>query len=653
MSEFLGKVIEYQEKDKFRFAFVTGGGASKLQGVDSNGRQIALSSKKIMVLHDSYSGDRSGLSEFATSAEDQIRTYSEDFDTELLWSTVGDNQDTLSARELAVLYFGEANSFHESTVMRTLSSDPVYFKRDGNRFQAREKELVEKIKLKKRREKENAERDAAELEWLKFVMESPATVSPEGHDELVQLVEDFLRREERNRATTLLPRVSDSEPSRETAFEILKKLGILAEDASFLLVTNDIQEVFSEEALSVAQEIEAYKGDSSRFVVAGCETIAIDDEETREVDDAISIQQIPEGWRVGIHITDVSSFFTKDNILDKEALHRSTTLYLPTGFIPMLPDAVSSGVATLTTGGERPVISTFVKFDEEGTILGSEIKRSEITLTRRMTYKAVDELLNSADVPMTWQALEKITRKLTSDRLADGAVVFERIEMKVRVKGEEIQVTAIENDSRSRKIVSEMMILANTVTAEFADVNEIPVIFRVQDPPSVPSGKVIDAPEDIVKFMKPARLSQIAQPHSGLGLKSYLQSTSPIRRYGDLVLQRQITAFLSGMDFEYKSQELFEVLAAAEDSEKRAKSVERELTRYWLIKYMDKYHREDVLDAQVLRKNTRGYQVQLEEYGLRGGVRTQEYFDEGTILKVKVDEVNAEKSILNFVIIQD
>src|SRR4029077_13095862 len=206
-------------------------------------------------------------------------------------------------------------------------------------------------------------------------------------------------------------------------------------------------------------------------------------------------------------------------------------------------------------------------------------------VAKRLSYDEADNAIANNDTSL--QLLYRIAIDLQRTRAERGAITFRRPELKIRVEGDDIQVKKINPNSESRTLVSEMMILANSLSADFASVNSLPVIFRTQEPReavAVEETPVIEALafERLRKTFKRSRLSLTPGLHSGLGLTAYTQASSPIRRYADLVTQRQFTALLGGKQIPYTREELLQILASAEAAEQEVRSLEDRSTSYWL-----------------------------------------------------------------------
>jgi exoribonuclease-2 len=264
-------------------------------------------------------------------------------------------------------------------------------------------------------------------------------------------------------------------------------------------------------------------------------------------------------------------------------------------------------------------------------------------VTRRLSYDEADKAIQAGDTDL--QTLHSIATQLQTARAQRGAITFRRPELKVRVSGGEIEVRKVNPNSASRLLVSEMMILANGLAADFASLRGLPVIFRTQEARealAIDDSPIIEAIafERLRKTFKRSRLSLAPGPHAGLGLMAYTQASSPIRRYADLVTQRQFTAMLSGRMVPYSREELLRVLASAEAAEQEIRAIEDRSTTYWLLEYLSREkaaHPDQPLAAIVLdRKGT----VELEDFYLRAKVAAAVSFEPGASVRVMIENID-------------
>ena len=317
----------------------------------------------------------------------------------------------------------------------------------------------------------------------------------------------------------------------------------------------------------------------------------------------------------------------------------------------MLPERLSTDLASLKQGVDRAAFSVEVRFDENFNRLDHRILLSSIHVRERLNYETVDERIHAGDRGLT--ALYRIALRLREERESHGAINLRRRELKIRVhqreSGDEIRITSIDANSAARILVSEMMVLLNRLAADFAATNSLPVIFRTQEPRDpVPADTTLPealAFEKLRRTFKRSRLSLTPGLHSGLGLSAYTQVSSPIRRYSDMVTQRQFTSMLRGNPVPHTREELLQVLAAAEGAELEIRSLEERSTSYWLLKYLAHEKMGAGLNAIVLdRKGT----VELDEYYLRGRLPDPGTTEPGTPVQVTIDEIDPLRSEVRF-----
>jgi exoribonuclease II len=316
----------------------------------------------------------------------------------------------------------------------------------------------------------------------------------------------------------------------------------------------------------------------------------------------------------------------------------------------MFPERLSTDLASLSAGVIRPAFTVEVRFDHQGNRLGYRIALATINVQRRLSYDQADEILESDEDLRT---LLHIAGHLHDARSKRGAITFRRPELKIRVHGGEIEIQKINPNSASRFLVSEMMILANGLAADFASVNSIPVIYRTQEPREAMA--VEDTPavealafERLRKTFKRSRLSLTPGLHSGLGLTAYTQASSPIRRYADLVTQRQFTAMLSGAPIPYGREELLRILATAEAAEQEIRAIEDRSTNYWLLEYLARYKRLEALPAVVLDQKGN---IELQDYYLRAKVSGLGKAQPGETVNVQGETIDPGKGEARFRVI--
>jgi exoribonuclease II len=393
----------------------------------------------------------------------------------------------------------------------------------------------------------------------------------------------------------------------EAAYEILERLGAAPPGPRFVII-GGVRTGFSEAAIAEANQVVPPVRAASDDVGA----VTIDDDDTVEVDDALSCEALPDGsLRVRIHIALVADFVPQRGPMDREAAARATTVYLPEATIRMLPDRIACDAASLIAGQERHVLTTDVRLSTAGDITSYSIYPSRIRIAARLSYDDCDALLATEAGTAEAVALRRMhdaALKLRERRRAAGALLVYRREPKIKVRDDgEIELTLIDSMSPSRQLVAELMVLSNYAAARWAADNRVPIIYRVQ--PVVGGDYTAQRP----------RLSLHPEFHAGVGLDYYAQASSPIRRYMDLVLQRQLLAALAQPPtVAYQADELLTVLANAEAAEADGKELERRAKRYWILRYLERTAIGRPLEATAFRD---GASAELDAYAVRGALR--------------------------------
>lgn len=303
--------------------------------------------------------------------------------------------------------------------------------------------------------------------------------------------------------------------------------------------------------------------------------LAIDDEGNQDPDDALSL----DGERLWVHVADVAALVPPDSEADLEARARGATLYLPEGAVPMLPWEATQ---RLGLGLEEisPALSFGLDLGTAGQIEDVEIVPSWIRVTR-LTYE-------EAEFRLEMEPLRSLHRLAVASRIrreARGAIQIDLPEVRIRVEGDEISIHPIP-PLRSRELVTEAMLMVGEATGRFALERDIPLPFTTQDPPETD-----ERPEDLAgmyglrRSLKPSQQSGVPGPHAGLGLELYVQATSPLRRYLDLVVHQQIRAHLVGAGL-LDAQEVLERIGATSAVAGTVSQAERLARRHWTLVYL-------------------------------------------------------------------
>ena len=279
-----------------------------------------------------------------------------------------------------------------------------------------------------------------------------------------------------------------------------------------------------------------------------------------------------------------------------------------------------------------------------------------IRVTSRLTYEEADALLDSGreEEPAGAVALlAKMAEKLFAGRLEKGAFTIDRPEYKLQVTDGTINIKKLNNRLVSQKIVQECMIVYNSLAGSYALEKEAAVIFRIQNKPkdkSFPAGQEIPFRPgrmgEIFKQLSPAQLSLEPGLHFGLGTEHYIQASSPLRRYADLVMQRQLAATAAGEEPPYERDDLWRILAAAEAAEKDIRAVERKAVKYWCLELLRQEDPDTVFDGVITRNNGGNCVVELSDFPAIGVIREPLRREPGDPVKVRTKEVVPARELL-------
>jgi ribonuclease R len=416
--------------------------------------------------------------------------------------------------------------------------------------------------------------------------------------------------------------------------EVLGPQGKPGVDTLSILREFKLPEQFPKDALEEARH-QTERFDESvppdRLDATAETVVTIDPIDARDFDDAISLVRLPNGrWRLGVHIADVSHFVRPGSALDREAFQRATSVYLPDRVIPMLPELISNGLASLQPGKLRYTKTVYLEFAEDGLRLSSEFRSAVIKSRRRLAYEQVDEFL--AD-PGPWRRkwggevcdllgrMRELAALLRRRRMARGALELAMPEIKVELdrQGRVCGAHVVEN-TESHQIIEEFMLAANEAVAETLRDRGLPFLRRIHPAPSprkltalgefvaalgLPHrglesrfrlqrllNEVVGRPQQnavhyaVLRSLPRAVYSPKEEEHFALASPCYCHFTSPIRRYPDLTIHRLLEAVLAGKRPRNNVGELVLWGEHCSEREQRAEAAERELTKLKLLSYL-------------------------------------------------------------------
>ena len=422
---------------------------------------------------------------------------------------------------------------------------------------------------------------------------------------------------------------------------------------------------FPEKVMKQAQRVPDHVLDADRdgrLDLRHLQTVTIDGEDAKDLDDAISLTKEGDIYHLGVHIADVSNYVQYNSALDREALKRGTSVYLADRVVPMLPERLSNGICSLNQGEDRLALSCLMDINEKGKVVSHQIAETMINVNERMCYTDVKNILEDTDeeakkrydalIPMFFM-MKELSGILRNSRHHRGSIDFDFPESKIilNAAGKAIDVKPYEANVAT-KIIEDFMLMANETVAQEYCTEEIPFVYRTHDNPDpekveslltllhnqgvkIQKAKEEITPKEIqqiiesieglpneamisrlvLRSMKQAKYTTECSGHFGLAAKYYCHFTSPIRRYPDLQIHRIIKDNLRGRLMregrtEHYAEILDEVARQSSVCERRADEAERESDKLKKAEYMS-YHLGEEFEGIISGVTGWGLYVEL------------------------------------------
>lgn len=409
-------------------------------------------------------------------------------------------------------------------------------------------------------------------------------------------------------------------------------------DVLSIVRSYDLIEEFSSEVENQAQKVASLdisKQINKRVDYRNVLTITIDGDDSKDFDDAVSLEKDGENFILGVHIADVGEYVKLGSILDKEAFNRGTSVYFPNLVLPMLPEIISNGSCSLVENEDRLTLSCVMTINPNGKVIDHKICESVIKSNNRMTYNKVTKILQgdtklcntySHLIPML-ENMQQLCLILEKVKKQNGSLDFDIPEPKIIVDPVTLELIDLVKRPRtiSERMIESFMVIANETVAEHFQKLKIPFVYRVHEKPDVDKLRDFNdfvsvlglslsetdvKPKDVAEFLKKvennpmkdvvnkvllramqkAKYSPQCLGHFGLASTYYCHFTSPIRRYPDLTIHRIIKEYLRGQidDAEKKKLANFVVEASNQSSETEvsAQQAERDVDDYFKARFM-------------------------------------------------------------------
>lgn len=446
--------------------------------------------------------------------------------------------------------------------------------------------------------------------------------------------------------------------------EILGHINDPGTDILSIVRAYNLSVEFSERILKQVENVsnEVSTADmAGRMDLRDWQTVTIDGEDAKDLDDAITLTREGEYYQLGVHIADVTNYVQEHSALDVEALKRGTSVYLVDRVIPMLPHKLSNGICSLNAGENRLALSCIMTIDKKGNVIDHNIAETVIKVDRRMSYTSVKKILEDQDeaeireyeelVPM-FERMEELAAILRKKRMSRGSIDFDFPETKIILdkQGRPVEIKPYERNVAT-KIIEDFMLIANETVAQDYFWQELPFVYRTHENPDTEKirklstfinnfgytmkigqdeihpkelqkllTKIDGTPEEALisrltlRSMKQAKYATVSTGHFGLATPYYCHFTSPIRRYPDLQIHRIIKDNLRGRmnakRIAHYEKILPEVAKHSSETERVADEAERETEKLKKVEYMSG-HIGEIFTGVISGVTEYGFYVEL------------------------------------------
>jgi exoribonuclease-2 len=563
--------IFYEEDGGFKVGNILADNTTSLQVENTHGKRSKIKSANVMLRFAQPS-----LSEFLAQAEQTAA----DIDVDFLWEA--SPPDEFEFATLAQEYFGHTpNPIESAGALIRLHGSPMHFYKKGKgRYKAAPPDALKSALAsaeKKRLQAELQERYITQL----IALQLPA--------EFADKLSMILYKPDRNTIEVKAVEAACAATHLSSA-HLLEKCGALPSIRDFHL-NKFLFENFPRGIGFPEVMVEEHP----ELPLAKVNAFSIDDASTTEIDDAFSIEKLADGnWRVGIHIAAPSLGIPLNSDIDKIAAQRMSTVYMPGDKITMLPDNVVQAF-TLCADKVCPALSLYVDVDATTlAVTNSESRIERLHIAANLRHDTLEPLFNEDTLAANkldyayapeLKLLFDFANKLEAARGKSADNSNQQVDYTFHIENEHVTIGHRLRGSPIDKVVSELMILANSMWGKLLDDNEVAGIYRTQN-----NGKV--------------KMSTVAAPHQGLGVAHYAWSSSPLRRYVDLVNQRQLISVLRGEAPAYAKNDttLFAILRDFDAAYTTYNEFQRGMERYWCLRWLQQENVTQI-DALLLREN--------------------------------------------------
>ncbi len=650
----IGSIVEYIEQQRVISAVILEVKNNRLRLLNENNREIAFSENRLSHMSEDTldsSLTKDSLLKKLQKITQNRKELSEKIDISEIWEILCEEEDEIDIPTMASFCFDPPLiSDYEAAVIRAFFNDRLYFKfrKTGLTPCSPEQLEVKKRQIKEEEQKLSLiDRGAA---FIKSVLNEQSDEIKNADKEILNILKMYyLFEKESNTAAVARAMIVKADLKiADQIFNILVRAGVWDKDENIDLLRMDIETGFSksvlEEVKTLTPRLNDLEKDSKRRDFTDQAVITIDGQSTLDFDDALSFEKVEDGYNLYVHIIDLGFYIKAQDKIDIAAMGKGSSIYMPDAKISMIPPQLSEDLYSLKQGEIRPTITTHVRLSRFFEIIDYEIVPGIIKVQNQMSYTEAN-LLNGKEEPIT--TLFKMATTLREKRFKSGAVQITLPEINIWIEETgEIKLVKVDRENPSRMLVSEFMILANSLMAGFLADNDVPAAFRSQIEPRERLFKGIET-SLYLNCMQRRKLSRAIvsaepSPHSGLGVKAYVTATSPIRKYYDLLTHRQIRGIL-GYEDPYSKDDVEQILQNLILPVSNANKLQMLRRRYWILKYLETMQGKE-FDTLVLESHRDFCVVLLKDFMLESKLPSGGYnMRPGDLVQVTIQHVNARR----------
>jgi exoribonuclease II len=506
------------------------------------------------------------------------------------------------------------NGWHRVALLLEIKNNTLLFQQKKSDFFARSPEDIEKLDEQAQKEQEKEAQKQTEQTWADLLN---GGITPEISSEdalhwqkfqlrLLNFLIHLLRSEEKQYFCELFHcNLNDQNVAERLIINCLKLTENPISWGKLMLIRASVALTFDAKELEISDEVKSNDIWTNRFETETrdqrhLETYSVDNEETKDFDDAFSWEAQHDFIVLRIHIADVASFIHKTHELFEIVASRISSVYTIKDVYPMFAPTLSESFFSLSQGQDRAVLTFEIQFNQLNEIESTSIYRSVINVDRNYSYLEVDHLINQSE--SFWPQLSQFCVNLKNTRIENGCLDLDRLEVKLDISDpEQININTVRENTPATQIIEELAIYINYLAANYCTTNELLCLYRNQPPYSI-SKNLDEGVKPTLRDIQiqPAHIGLTADGHSALGLECYAQATSPIRRFVDLVNQNIILTHLSKQDEAFDEDELLLWAKRAEEIQRDYTFLERNLLEHWKIKYIAQ-NKDNIFSAQFIR----------------------------------------------------